>query len=159
MRLHYFKSTDTLEELKQKRNALVKVYHPDKNKNSNATAIMQLINTEYDYLLQHHKELPKIPFTDDSVFLKKASQNIFHALTNANAVDYNLLIQTISNISPRQIKPLTVIYFKQYGIQLLNHIQDKVKDKKIKDSIIISIKIATGTIGFIDVFKFFKTFK
>lgn len=160
MRLLYFKLTDTPEELKEKRNQLAKKFHPDRNKNSNTNAIMQGINVEYDYVLTHRQEPPKkSTFIHDKEFLKQEAQHIFHALTNANGVDYNLLCQTFNNVTCEQLKPLSVIYFRTYGFQLLNHIQEHVKDKKTKEAITISLKIATGNIGIIDVFRFFKSMK
>lgn len=159
MPLLYFKITDSPEVLKQKRNKLVKKYHPDINKSSNATAKMQEINMEYDYVLSN-RQLPKQEtFTQDNNLLKQAAQNIFHALTNGNGVDYILLANTIKSIPAGQLKPLTIIYFQQYGFQLINHIQDRIKDKKIQDAILISMKIATGNIELNDVFRFFRSFK
>ena len=158
MLLLYFKISDSPEELKKKRNALVKLYHPDLNKNKNSNAIMQQINMEYDYVLSQ-PELHKQEKILDSEFLKQAAQNIFHALTNGNGVDYILLTKTIKRVPSGQLKLLTIIYFQQYGIKLISHIQDRIKDKKIQDAILISMKIATGNIELNDVFRFFKNFK
>lgn len=159
MLLLYFKITDSQEELKKKRNALVKLYHPDLNKYRDTNAIMQQINIEYDYVLIHRQQPKQETFTRDNNFLKKATQNIFHALTNGNGVDYILLANTIKSIPAEQLKPLTVIYFQQYGFKLISHIQDRIKDKKIQDAILISMKIATGNVELNDVFRFFTSFK
>ncbi len=155
----YFEITDSLEDLKKKRNDLVKIYHPDINKSRDATAKMQQINMEYDYYISLHKQ-PKIkPISNDNDFLKQAAQNIFHALTNGNGVDYILLANTIKRVPSGQLKPLTVVYFQQYGFKLISHIQDRIKDKKIQDAILISMKIATGNVELNDVFRFFRNFK
>ncbi|OFY87694.1 MAG: hypothetical protein A3F72_13300 [Bacteroidetes bacterium RIFCSPLOWO2_12_FULL_35_15] len=159
MLLLYFKITDSPVELKKKRNALVKLYHPDLNKNRDTNAIMQQINMEYDYVLSNRQQPKQETFTRDNNFLKQAAQNIFHALTNGNGVDYILLANTIKSIPSGQLKPLTIIYFQQYGFQLINHIQDRIKDKKIQDAILISMKIATGNVELNDVFSFFRSFK
>lgn len=159
MLLLYFKITDSQEELKKKRNALVKLYHPDLNKNRDTNAIMQQINIEYDYVLSHRQQLKQETIIPDNDFLKQAAQNVFHALTNGNGVDYILLANTIKSIPAGQLKPLTVIYFQKYGFKLISHIQDRIKDKKIQDAILISMKIATGNVELIDVFRFFTSFK
>ena len=158
MLLLYFKITDSPEVLKKKRNTLVKLYHPDVNKNIDTNSIMQQINLEYDFVLSNPKQ-PKQETFNNEEFLKQAAQNIFHALTNGNGVDYILLANTIKSIPAGQLKPLTVIYFQKYGFKLISHIQDRIKDKKIQDAILISMKIGTGIIELNDVFRFFKSFK
>ena len=159
MLLLYFKITDSPEELKKKRNALVKLYHPDLNKNRDTNAIMQQINMEYDYVLNHRQPPKQETFIPDNDFLKQAAQNIFHALTNGNGVDYILLANTIKSVPSGQLKSLTAIYFQQYGFHLISHIQDRIKNKKIQDAILISMKIATGNVELNDVFQFFRSFK
>lgn len=155
----YFEITDSPEELKRKRKELVKIFHPDINKSSDATAKMQQINTEYDYYKRLHERQKIKPITNDNNFLKQAAQNIFHALTNGNGVDYILLANTIKSVPSGQLKQLTVIYFQQYGFKLISHIQDRIKDKKIQDAILISMKIATGNVELNDVFRFFRNFQ
>jgi len=156
MQLNHFSLTDSLDELKTKRNVLTKRYHPDKNKSPNATAIMQEINTEYDYVLKHRKEPSKQrPVNnDDDGFLKQAAQNIFHALTHSKGVDYNLLNATFALIKSYQLKPLAEIYLKQYGFQLVNHIQEKVKKERTKLILTTALKLATK--GKISPFDFIK---
>ena len=155
----YIKITDSPEDLKRKRRELVKIFHPDIYKGSDATVKMQEINTEYDYYKHLHEQPKTKPISNDNDFLKRAAQNIFHALTNGNGVDYILLANTIKSVPSGQLKPLTVVYFQQYGFKLISHIQDRIKDKKIQDAILISMKIATGNVELNDVFQFFRNFK
>jgi hypothetical protein len=155
----YFEITDSPDDLKRKRKELVKIFHPDINRSSDATATMQQINTEYDYYKHLHEQPKKTPIPNDNGFLKQVAQNIFHALTNGNGVDYILLANTIRSVPSGQLKSLMVIYFQMYGFKLISHIQDRIKDKKIQDAILISMKIATGNVELNDVFQFFRNFK
>lgn len=53
----FFKNTNTAEELKATYKKLCMKYHPDINKDENATAIMQEINNEYTKLWEQLKDV------------------------------------------------------------------------------------------------------
>ena len=50
--MKYFKNCKTLEELKKEYKRLMIKYHPDLNKDENATNIAQAINNEYDQMFE-----------------------------------------------------------------------------------------------------------
>lgn len=154
MHLRYFKSVNTLDELKKERNILMRAWHPDVNKNKIDLAKVQEINSEYDFVYSKLKK--GAPSNDE--FLKKQAQNIFYSLTNVNGVDSVLLHQTLMNIPDNQYKALTIVYLKEHGIDLLNHISAKVKNTKWKNTIVLTIKLATGQINREDILTYFKNF-
>lgn len=161
MRLFYFKEKNyTLDELRKRRNDLSKVFHPDVNKDKDAKEKMQTILDEYDFVKKNLKEkIKQAPIQEPNKdFLKRAAQNIFHALTNANGVDYNLLSETIQKIPNERLKAVSTTYFNQYGFDLVNHINKLVKDKKVKKIITLTIKASTGDLNAFELYSFFKLF-
>lgn len=165
MRLLYFKEKSyTPESLKKRRNELVKVFHPDVNKNSDAHEKIKAIYNEYDYIKKNLKEEPKqaLPTekerSHNSIFEHRAAQNIFHALTDSKGVDYTLLMDTIKMIPDEKLKAISIIYFNVYGFNLINHISKLVKDKEKREFITLTIKAATGDLGAIDLIRFMQKF-
>lgn len=163
MRLFYFKEKNyTLDELRKRRNDLSKVFHPDVNKDKDAIEKMQSIQEEYDFVKKNLKEkIKQAPIQEpepNKEFLKRAAQNIFHALTNANGVDYDLLSETIQKIPNERLKAVSTMYFNQYGFDLVSHINKLVKDKKIKKIITLTIKASTGDLNAFELYSFFKLF-
>ncbi|GEM_PF-5191371 len=158
MHLHYFKSIKTLDELKTERNKLMKKFHPDVNKNSNDLAKVQEINCEYDFLYSKFEkgELPKATPPPNNEFLKKQAQSIFYALTNVNGVNATLLCQTLSNVPDNQYKALTAVYFKEHGVDLINHISKQMKNDKAKKIVVLTIKAATGELSLLELYQYFK---
>lgn len=56
-KLNWFKNVETIEELKKQFKKLVFAHHPDRCKDENATANMQEINSEYDFLFKKVKDI------------------------------------------------------------------------------------------------------
>ena len=56
-KINYFKNVETVEALKRLYKKLVFEFHPDRNKQNDTTAIMQDINSEYDYLFKKVKDI------------------------------------------------------------------------------------------------------
>lgn len=52
MNIKYFSKTNNINQLKKEYKELVKKYHPDNNKDD-TLAIMQKINSEYDYIIKN----------------------------------------------------------------------------------------------------------
>ena len=63
MTLRYFNTTDDDETLKRKRKTLAKKYHPDIY-GEQGTKIMQDVNNEYDYCIQHKHSKPSENLAD-----------------------------------------------------------------------------------------------
>lgn len=169
MRLRYFKNKNyTNASLKADRNDLAKKFHPDICKDKDATQKMQIIKDEYEYLKKNIKEDPR-PLNDSKLhsvkepnanleFLKKAAQNIFHALTSAKGVDYTLLMDTINKIPNGLFKDIAAVYFNQYGFDLITHVNTLVKVQKIKKLIILSLKVSKGELNIFELFTYMQKF-
>lgn len=160
MHLHYFKSIKTLDELKTERNRLMKKFHPDVNKNTNDLAKVQEINCEYDFLYPKLEkgESPKATPPPNNEFLKKQAQSIFYALTNVNGVNATLLCQTLSNVPDNQYKALAGVYFKEHGVDLISHISNKMKNKKAKIMVVLTIRAAIGELSEMELYQYLKNF-
>lgn len=155
MHLNYFNDTDSIDDINREYKRLSKLYHPDINKDINENEKMKAINVERDYVLQHRQEPAKKESSiQDEEFLRRVAQNIFHALTNAKGVDYNLLVSTINKITYEEVKPITSIYFRTYGFDLVKHIQSLVKDKTTKDAIITFLNVAKENPGIFNLVNF-----
>lgn len=160
MVLKYFKITDTLDELKQKRNELAKKYHPDRytepNKKEQSSKIMALINTEYDFILKNYKHLTKEKLNSryQTVYnnseAKQQATAIFHALTNRTGVDKQVLIKTISEI--KNFEAVYDLYGKQYSISTIAHVVKQIKDPQLQKSIIDLLESARAFKRFSNIF-------
>lgn len=154
MQLKYFNINDSLEALKARRREYAKKYFPDKYQTvaeqDKATAIMQEINAEYDFVtnaenrLKYQKSAKPLRATrkpnwvSNAAVEEKQAQNLFHALTNGGKVDMILLIDTLNSISNHG--GVIDIYQKKYNSDLLRDVYKYIKDERYRDAIANHLK-------------------
>lgn len=153
MQQKYFNINDSLEALKARRREYAKKYFPDKYQTvaeqDKATAIMQEINSEYDFVtnpenrLKYQKAKPRVAtkkpnWTANAAVEEKQAQNLFHALTNGGKVDMTLLIDTLNSISNHA--GVIDIYQKKYNSDLVRDVYKYIKDEKYRDAIANHLK-------------------
>ena len=145
MLLNYFNITDTPDELKSRRNALVKIHHPDKAKEADKAAktkIMQQINMEYDYVLKNAQREPvfngkfKRASRPESKYktAKAQAQALFHALTQENGIDMDLLFKVLDGLTDVDI--VGSLFTLQYGGSIFSYIKKYASTEKQLQSIV-----------------------
>jgi len=146
MKLYYFDIKDSPDVLKSKRNALIKKHHPDKapeHQKAAKTEIMKRINAEYEFLTKEHKHpqvQEKFKQSKSPLVNKEATeqaQNIFHAITNLDTINYLLLISTVTEI--KNWKEVSDIYTRMYGVSTLKHLKKVIPSKELEKMLRIII--------------------
>lgn len=88
--MKYFKNVNSVEQLKKQYRNLAKQYHPDLNKDKDATRIMQAINKEYEELFERYKNVHEN--ADGETYTAKES-------TTEHSSDFINIINSIINFN------------------------------------------------------------
>lgn len=170
---HFLKEdTDVPGRLKAKVTELRKKHHPDKfpeSKKQLQHSIMAEINAEYDYLCTH--TFPAVPAPKKFVFngkfsryedksdndeLKKQAKDIHDSIFKTE-IDYNLLMDTFDKV--KDWEGLFITYTSIYGKQITIHLVSKIKDKKLRMSILEKMMKLSGNEFGNSLLKIFTSFK
>ena len=135
MNLKYFTMIDSDEELKAKRNKLVKQHHPDKapeHLKVEKTGIMQRINQEYQYVLNNRVKKGKTSdqLKHDQEIIREAAQRFFHALTSSKGVDIEMLISALE-YAPDYFDRVCDHFRKEYNAPLVVSIAKAINNTKL----------------------------
>lgn len=137
MNLKYFTMADSDEELKAKRNKLVKQHHPDKapeHLKTEKTGIMQRINQEYQYVLNNRVKKGKSSdqLKQEQEIIREAAQRFFHALTSAKGVDVEMLISALE-YAPEYFDRVCHHFNKEYNASLVMSMAKAIGKVKLTD--------------------------